>query len=133
MAPLTNRTHRNHWKNLMIKKTLRSLIAISLIPAATLAMAQGDDMKGMKGMDMPVQTSPTPRATHMAQGIVKAVNLKDGEVTIAHGPVKTLNWPAMTMAFMVHDKALFNKLSVGKEIQFEITPMGQGYMVSAVK
>lgn len=39
----------------------------------------------------------------------------------------------MTMAFLVHDKALFSKLSVGKEIQFEITPVGQGYMVSAVK
>lgn len=117
----------------MIKNTLQSLVAVSLIQAATLAMAQGDDMKGMKGMDMPAQTSAAHKATHMAQGVVKAVNLKSGEVTIAHGPVKTLNWPAMTMAFMVHDKALFNKLSVGKEIQFEITPMGQGYMVSAVK
>lgn len=117
----------------MIKNTLQSLMLISLLPAATLAVAQGDDMKGMKGMDMSAQTSAAPKATHMAQGIVKAVNIKGGAVTIAHGPVKTLNWPAMTMAFMVHDKALFNKLSVGKEIQFEITPMGQGYMLSAVK
>ncbi len=117
----------------MIKNTLQSLVAISLIQVATLAMAQGDDMKGMKGMDMPAQTSTEPKAMHVAQGMVKAVNIKGGEVTISHGPVKTLNWPAMTMAFKVHDKALFNKLAVGKEIQFEITPMGQGYMVSAVK
>lgn len=117
----------------MIKNTLQSLVAISLIPAATLATAQGDDMKGMKGMDKPAQTSTAPKATHTAHGVVKAIDLKGGKVTIAHAPVSTLNWPAMTMAFLVHDKTLFSKLAVGKEIQFEITPMGQGYVVSAVK
>ncbi len=117
----------------MIKNALQSLLLISLLPAATPTMAQGNDMKGMKGMDMPAQTSTAPKATHLAHGIVKAIDLKGGQVTIAHAPVNTLNWPAMTMAFLIKDKALFSKLSVGKEIQFEITPMGQGYMVSAVK
>lgn len=120
----------------MIKTTLKTLVAASLIPAATLALAQGHDMTGMKGMDMPAPTSParqTTHITHMAQGTVKAISVKDGEVTIAHGPIKTLNWPAMTMGFMVHDKTLFNKLAVGKKIDFEITPMGKGYLVTTVK
>lgn len=117
----------------MTPNVLKILMAASLITATTFATAQGNDMKGMKAMDRPAQTSATPQATHMAEGVVKAVNAKVGEVTIAHGPIKTLNWPAMTMTFMVHNKALFDKLSVGKKISFEIAPRGKGYLVTAVK
>lgn len=117
----------------MIKNALQSLLLISLLPAATLAMAQGNDMKGMKGMDMPAQTSTAPKAAHLARGIVKAVHLKGSEVTISHAPIKMLNWPAMTMGFQVKDKLVLDKLTVGKTVDFEFVQAEQGYVVTKVK
>lgn len=119
----------------MIQNTPKLLLAACLLPVALLALAQGHDMKEMKGMDMPMSTATpaTQQTTHMAQGTVKAINAKSGEVTISHGPVKTLNWPAMTMNFLVQDKALLDKLTPGKLVDFEFTRSSKGYLVTAVK
>jgi len=56
-----------------------------------------------------------------------------GKVTIAHGPVQTLKWPAMTMAFGVKDKALLGKLSSGKKVEFEFVKQGSDYVITSAK
>ena len=71
--------------------------------------------------------------THSATGVVKAVDQTKGTVTLAHGPVKTLNWPAMTMTFSVKDKAFFNKLSVDKTVTIAFSKQDANYVVNAVK
>jgi len=43
-----------------------------------------------------------------------------GSVTLEHGPVKSLNWPAMTMRFMVKDRALLEKLTLDKKAYYTI-------------
>ncbi|MEQ9491272.1 MAG: copper-binding protein, partial [Alphaproteobacteria bacterium] len=48
-------------------------------------------------------------------------------------PVGTLNWPSMTMGFMVMDKALLEKLSVGKTVDFDFVQSGKGYAITSVR
>lgn len=115
-------------------------------------MMKGTDMKGMdmKGMDMQnmdakscqdmmkgmntQQTNKGAKATrHEAIGTVKSVDPAAGTVTLAHGPVKSLNWPPMTMGFAVNDKALFDKLSVSKKVDVEFVQQGGKYVITAVK
>lgn len=72
-------------------------------------------------------------ATHQATGIVKAVNPAKGTVTLAHGPVKSLKWSAMTMPFAVKDKTLFDKLVVNKEVTIDFSRQNSNYVVTAVK
>ena len=72
-------------------------------------------------------------AAHQATGVVKTVDAKAGTVTLAHDPVKSLKWPAMTMGFQVKDKALLDKLQPGKKIEFEFVQQGKDYVVTAVK
>lgn len=88
------------------------------------------DMKGMKGMDMKdmdakkcqdmmkgMDAKGTAKsAAHEADAVVKEFDAVQGKVTLAHGPVKSLGWPAMTMAFGVKDKALYDKLAVGAKV-----------------
>jgi Cu(I)/Ag(I) efflux system membrane fusion protein len=57
---------------------------------------------------------------HQARGTVRAVDLQGGKVNIEHEPVASLNWPAMTMDFVVADKALLRGLKPGQGIEFEI-------------
>ena len=71
--------------------------------------------------------------THQATGIVKAVNPAKGTVTLAHGPVKSLNWSAMTMPFAVKDKTLFEKLVVNKQVTIDFSKQNSKYVVTAVK
>lgn len=138
-----------------------TLIAALSFSAATFAqsgdmggMKMGDkgtqnctDMKGMKGMDMKdmdakkcqdmmkgMDTKGTAKSTaHEADAVVKEFDVTQGKVTLAHGPVKSLGWPAMTMAFGVKDKALYDKLAVGAKVHVGFKKEGDGYVVTSVK
>jgi Cu(I)/Ag(I) efflux system membrane fusion protein len=51
--------------------------------------------------EMPSATGPaTPKgAGHQAEGTVDSVDAKAGTISLSHGPVPSLKWPAMTMEF----------------------------------
>ena len=105
------------------------------------------DMKGMKGMDMKdmdakkcqdmmkgMDAKGTAKsAAHEADAVVKEFDAVQGKVTLAHGPVKSLGWPAMTMAFGVKDKALYDKLAVDAKVHVGFKKEGDGYVVTSVK
>jgi Cu(I)/Ag(I) efflux system protein CusF len=61
------------------------------------------------------------------------VDPKAGTVTLAHDPVKSLKWPAMTMGFQVKDKTLLSKLAVDKKVEFEFVQQGKDYVITSVK
>lgn len=110
-----------------------ALVLSAGIPA--ISHAQSGDMKGMdmKGMDMGKKPAAGAQAAHKATGVVKKIDPKAGTVTLAHDPVKSLNWPAMTMGFQVKDKMLLDKLAVGKKVEFEFVQRGPDYVVTAVR
>ena len=97
-----------------------------------VAFAQ-QKMDEMKGMDMGKKPAATTPATHKAVGTVTKVDAKAGTVTLAHEPVKTMNWQAMTMTFKVADKALFSKLAEGRKVEVDFTQVDKDYVVNAVK
>jgi Cu(I)/Ag(I) efflux system protein CusF len=123
-----------------------SAIALILaLSASCFGTAQSADMKGMdmKGMDMKdmemkdtgdkPQTNGSRATIHQMKAVVKAVDAANGKVTLAHEPVKSLNWPAMTMGFSVKDKALFDNLPVDKKVEVEFIQQGSDYVVIGVK
>jgi len=56
-------------------------------------------------------------AIHTVTGVVKEVDTVKGKVVLDHQAVRRLNWPAMTMGFMVNDRKLLDKLKVGKRVE----------------
>jgi Cu(I)/Ag(I) efflux system protein CusF len=100
---------------------------------------KGMDMKAckdmMNGMDSDQKAQGRSRngAVHKTSAVVTAVDPVKGTVTLAHEPVKSLKWPAMSMAFTVKDKTLFDKLTVGKKVDVEFTQQGSDYVVTTVK
>ena len=71
--------------------------------------------------------------TYKAAAVVLEVDMLKGKVKLAHQAVKSLNWPAMTMGFIVNDKKLLTKLSVGKRVNVEFKKEGGDYVVVAVE
>jgi Cu(I)/Ag(I) efflux system protein CusF len=124
-------------------KTIANLSILAMLLSAGVAQAgqsgqsgdrQAMDMKGMHpSPERQAKAAPTPPGTHKASGTVRAVDPDQGTVTLAHGPVPTLKWPAMTMRFAVKDKHLFDKLPVGRKVDVEFAHQGSDYVVTAVK
>ncbi|MDT3713704.1 copper-binding protein [Pseudomonas soli] len=100
--------------------------ALLMLAFATGAQAQasmeGMDMKNMpmEGMDM--KTEQAVPVAH-AEGTIKAIDVEQGKVTLAHGPVATLKWPAMTMVFRATAQQL-EGLKVGDKVRFGFRMQG---------
>ena len=86
----------------------------------------------MKGMGSKPAAKAAPMS-HATDAVVKGVDAPNGRLTLAHEPVKSLGWPAMTMGFVVKDKALFGKLPVGKLVHVEFANEASNYVVTSVK
>ena len=68
----------------------------------------------------PGATASAPAtATAMTDGEVRKIDLDAGKVTLKHADIKSLDMPAMTMVFVVKDKALLDKLKTGDKIKFK--------------
>jgi Cu(I)/Ag(I) efflux system protein CusF len=96
------------------------------------AIAQPANAKDEHAHHMPMD-SKAPATAYKASGVVKKIDAAKGSVTLAHGPVAELKWPAMTMGFTVKDKALLGKLAVGRKVDFEFIEQGKSYVVTAVR
>ena len=111
----------------------RGLVAVALV--VSTMVVQAADMKGMDMKDMsPSRMSKEEKGQkHVAKGTVKSLDAKAGTVTLDHEPVKSMNWPAMSMAFKVQDKALMGKLGQGKTVEVDFEQRGKDYVITGVK
>lgn len=92
----------------------------------------GKDKKGMEMQGMSADKKSEAKS-HKGVGTVKKVDSAAGKVTIAHGPIQTMNWPAMNMTFTVKDKALLGKFSQDKKVEFEFVQQGSDYVITSAK
>ena len=123
---------------LAISATAAVLAAISAFAVAQSDSMKGTDMKGMdmkdqQGMDMKMEKKAASSKVHKGTGKVTKVDPAAGSVTIAHEPVSTMNWPAMTMTFKAKDKKLLEKVKQGEKVDFEFIQQGKDYILTAVK
>lgn len=115
---------------------MKRIAAFSLLAALAAsggAMAQSGEMKGMDMRDDQAHGPSKHGTVHRTSGVVKALDSTQRKVTLAHQAVKSLNWPAMSMSFSVKDKALLDKLAVGKKVDVEFTQQGSDYVITFVK
>ena len=113
---------------------MKRFVVFSFVLAAAVAGVPASRAQGMGGMDMKKDSGKKSQTqTHKGVGTVTKVDSTGGKVTISHGPVPTLKWPAMTMTFGVKDKALLDKLSKDKKVQFEFVQQGPDYIITSAK
>ena len=71
--------------------------------------------------------------THQGTGVVKSVKPDKGVVTLKHDPVKSLNWPGMTMDFNVRDKKLLEGLKAEQKVKFEFVQEKSASVITSIK
>ena len=129
--------------------TLSLLIALSVVtPNGVLAQSSDMNKKDTKGMDMNSMDMKSmdmkamdekgmamskKATTHKGVGVVEKIDATDGVVTLAHEPIKSLNWPAMTMGFKVKDKTLLDKVKPGDKVEFTLVQTGKDYVITGMR
>ena len=77
-------------------------------------------------------TAPQAKAApvgHKAEGTVDSIDAKGGTLSLNHGPVATLKWPAMTMEFKAANASLLGGLKPGQAVRFEFVERQPGDFV----
>ena len=72
-------------------------------------------------------------SSDMYEGQVRRVNKETRRVTLAHGPMKAFDMPAMTMAFPVKDPALLANLKEGDKVRFAVEMSGENLVVTRIE
>jgi Cu(I)/Ag(I) efflux system protein CusF len=107
-----------------------ALLAAAVLAAApTLAQNMGGGMKGMSSMDNMAPAVKTGKGV----GVITAIDPKAAKLTIKHGPIPTVGWPAMSMTFAATPPALLKGLKVGQRIAFDVRTKGGAGEVTAVR
>ncbi len=107
-------------------------VALTVAPFAFLVLAalplQSAEMKDTSGMKTGAGKATAEQA-HKGSGTFKGVDAKAGKISLAHGPIASLNWPAMTMDFPVKDTAVLKGVAPGQNVDFDLVQAGPGQFV----
>jgi Cu(I)/Ag(I) efflux system protein CusF len=104
-----------------MKLALAALVALAAGPALAQTTA------AMPGVNADQHSAMSAGAEATAEGVgqIKSVDAKAGTVTIHHGPIPALGWPAMTMTFKATPEAL-QTAKAGQTVKFTLkTPDNQ--------
>jgi Cu/Ag efflux protein CusF len=103
--------------------------ALSLFAVAPAWAQAGHDHGG--------QTMATQAKASAGQaenvGEVRRVNTDTKKITIAHGPLKAFDMPAMTMAFPVKDPAMLTKVKQGDKVRFGLEKAGEDLVITRIE
>lgn len=117
-------------------------IAVFLGVSTTPLYADMDGMHGMKDQPMGEMKDQKmsdmgdqmhDKKTHRGQGTVNGIDTKTGKVNLSHGPIESLNWPAMTMGFSVKDAAMLEGIQPGMKVDFDLEKADGGYRIVSIK
>ncbi len=103
--------------------------AAGIAPAADITPAAAVAMSAPAG----AQASPEASVAVEAKGVgtITAIDVAAGKVTIDHGPIKSLHWPAMTMGFDA-SPTLLGSLKQGDKVHFEFTQQGRSGTITEI-
>ena len=105
-----------------------------VVAANFLIDAESNLKAAVNGLGAAAAPAPAAVVGHQAEGKVDAVDLKAGTLSLEHGPVATLKWPAMTMEFKAANAALLAGLKPGQPVSFEFVERQAGeYVVTAIR
>jgi Cu/Ag efflux protein CusF len=111
----------------MKKRIIFAAILAAAIPAAGLA--QSIDTGHRAGA---AQVAQAPSAT-LADGEIRKVDKEAKKLTIKHGPLPSLDMPAMTMVFQVKDAAMLDQVKAGDKVKFAAEKLGGAYTVTRIE
>ncbi len=78
------------------------------------------------------QDSANTNPIYQGMGIIQNINKDEHMVTLAHEPIKALNWPAMTMSFKVANNIDMSNIELKQTIYFELQKTANSYEITKI-
>ncbi|MFZ4480850.1 MAG: efflux RND transporter periplasmic adaptor subunit [Rhodoferax sp.] len=106
-----------------------------VVTAANFLIDAESNLKAaIGGFGQAAKAPAAATAGHLAQGTVDAVDARAQTVTLSHGPVASLKWPAMTMDFKLANASLLQQLKPGARVSIEFVERQAGeWVITSVK
>lgn len=111
-----------------MKKIISTAILLSVgvgVPAIAA------DMTGMKMDGHSTMAAPAAAPAAKASGTVKSMDTAKGTITIAHGAVAAVSWPAMTMPFKISPD-MVTGIQAGQKVDFEFVTAGKDSTITKI-
>ncbi|MBI2751897.1 MAG: copper-binding protein [Betaproteobacteria bacterium] len=106
------------------------LIVLSAAAGAGSAIAHHESGGQHSGQ---AQAPAAGQKTGKGTGLIQQIDRERGAITVKHGPLQGLNMPAMTMTFLVKDKAMLSNLQPLQKVDFELTYDGKNYRITNIR
>lgn len=112
--------------------------SISLLGAATIALAACGSKEPAAQQQPSQEQAGSDAAAAQPSGEVHSANgditeISGGSVSVSHGPVESIGWPAMTMTFQAASPDMLQGLGVGDPVDFQFQKAGEQYVLTSIK
>lgn len=114
-----------------MKSVLIASLATALLVTACSKTEEPATTAEMPAASTPMEVMAESAKSATAIGTIKAIDAKSGKITLAHGPVPELDWPAMTMAFKATPEQIANA-KVDQKVQFEFEAQGMDATITKI-
>lgn len=104
----------------------------TILIAASLLLAGCGNPGATPDTESKTATAPTETRIGHGEGMVTAIDAETGKISLAHGPVSELNWPAMTMGFEAKEGAT-GGLKVGDRVKFSFRWDGKTAEIESIE
>jgi Cu(I)/Ag(I) efflux system periplasmic protein CusF len=108
------------------------LALLALLAGCTPSPQQAGEAAGQSAMSDPQSPSEARVSSGATTGVVESIDPDARTVTIAHEPVASLEWPAMTMTFKVPEADL-SALRAGDRVSFDFTARGMDATITRIE
>ena len=102
------------------------VIALLALPASVLAQTK-------PLAPAAPSAASAPKAVPMADGEIRRVNKAAATITLRHGPIPSLNMPAMTMDYKVANPRFLEAFKPGDKVRFTADKIGDQYTVTRLE
>ncbi|HCK84817.1 MAG TPA: copper-binding protein [Hyphomonadaceae bacterium] len=104
-------------------------VAIAACSQETTTLAAKEDMGSMAEPAAPAAAAGSIRAA----ATVTAVDATAGTISLDHGAIPAISWPAMSMQFRVEDPAILLGIAVGDRVAVELKSAEEPEIVTMVQ
>jgi Cu(I)/Ag(I) efflux system protein CusF len=104
-----------------MKRIFAAIVATCIAIGAAPALADKEHAKHQAG------------AAGMVDGEIRKVDKNTKKLTIKHGPMPSLDMPAMTMVFQVKDPAMLDKVKAGDKVKFQAEKLSGAFTVTGIE
>lgn len=116
---------------------MKNALMIAVLIAFHAGLSGCDKQAKAPKIDAPSDTAgdramPAEMKTGTGTGTVTSIDIASGKITLDHGPVTELQWPAMKMGFEAPPEIL-KDIDIGDKVAFEFQWNGKAGKLSKVE